>query len=87
MNVTLEINLELEAQLRRHKAARSLSDRCRIVLRCADGFSSKEIAAEKERVKHEINAQVLEARKYIKAESETLALSIMEKILDRRLNP
>jgi putative transposase len=36
----------LEAQLRRHKAARSLSDRCRIVLRCADGLSSKEIAAE-----------------------------------------
>ena len=31
----------LEAQLRRHKAARSLSDRCRIVLRCADGLSSK----------------------------------------------
>ena len=49
--------------------------------------SSKEIAAEKEKVKHEINAQVLEARKYLKAESETLALSIMEKILDRRLNP
>ncbi|SDX93378.1 helix-turn-helix domain-containing protein, partial [Roseicitreum antarcticum] len=36
----------LEAQLRRHKAARSLSDRCRIVLRCAGGLTSKEIAAE-----------------------------------------
>lgn len=36
----------LEAQLRRHKAARSLSDRCRIVLRCGDGLSSKEVAAE-----------------------------------------
>jgi transposase len=36
----------LEAQLRRHKAARSLSDRCRIVLRCADGLTSKQIAAE-----------------------------------------
>ena len=36
----------LEAQLRRHKAARSLSDRCRIVLRCAEGLTSKEIAAE-----------------------------------------
>lgn len=35
----------LQAQLRRHKAARSLSDRCRIVLRCADGLTSKEIAA------------------------------------------
>ena len=36
----------LEAQLRRHKAARSLSDRCRIVLKCADGFSSKAVAAD-----------------------------------------
>lgn len=36
----------LEAQLRRHRAARSLSDRCRIVLRCADGLNSKEVAAE-----------------------------------------
>ncbi|MBY8975899.1 IS630 family transposase [Rhodobacteraceae bacterium NNCM2] len=36
----------LEAQVRRHKAARSLSDRCRIVLRCADGLTSKEVAAE-----------------------------------------
>lgn len=36
----------LEAQLRRHKAARSLSDRCRIVLRCADGLTSKQVAAE-----------------------------------------
>ena len=49
--------------------------------------SSKEITAEKERAKSEINAQVLEAKKYIKAESKALALSIMEKILDRRLNP
>ncbi len=36
----------LEAQLRRHKAARSLSDRCRIVLRCAAGLSNKEVATE-----------------------------------------
>ncbi|SMD15642.1 putative transposase [Primorskyibacter flagellatus] len=36
----------LEAQLRRHKAARSLSDRCRIVLRCAAGLSNKDVAAE-----------------------------------------
>ena len=32
----------LEQQVRRHRAPRSLSDRCRIILRCAD--SSKKIA-------------------------------------------
>ncbi len=32
----------LEAQARRHKAPRSLSDRCRMVLLCADGLQSKE---------------------------------------------
>lgn len=34
----------LEAQLRKHKAPRSLSDRCRIILRCAGGLSSKQVA-------------------------------------------
>ena len=28
----------LEAQVRRHRVARSLSDRCRMILRCADGL-------------------------------------------------
>ncbi len=36
----------LEGQVRRHKAARSLSDRCRMILLCADGLASKEVAAE-----------------------------------------
>ena len=36
----------LRAQVRRYRIARSLSDRCRIVLRCADGLSSKAVAAE-----------------------------------------
>lgn len=31
--------------MRRHKVARSLSDRCRIILLCADGLASKEVAA------------------------------------------
>ncbi|WP_116655168.1 IS630 family transposase, partial [Pelagibacterium sediminicola] len=35
----------LEAQVRRHKAARSLSDRCRMILLCAEGFQSKEVGA------------------------------------------
>ena len=34
----------LQAQVRRHKAARSLADRCRMVLLCAEGFQSKEVA-------------------------------------------
>jgi transposase len=34
----------LEAQARRHKAARSLSDRCRMILLCAEGLQSKEVA-------------------------------------------
>ena len=36
----------LEAQVRRHQVARSLSDRCRMILRCADGRSNKAVAAE-----------------------------------------
>jgi putative transposase len=34
----------LETQVRRHKAARSLSDRCRMILLCAEGLQSKEVA-------------------------------------------
>lgn len=34
----------LEAQARRHKAARSLSDRCRMMLLCAGGLQSKDVA-------------------------------------------
>ena len=36
----------LERQARRQRVARSLSDRCRIVLRCADGLANKAVAAE-----------------------------------------
>src|SRR3954454_11687655 len=36
----------LERQVRRHRAARSLSERCRAILRCADGLPSKSIATE-----------------------------------------
>jgi len=34
----------LESQVRRHKAPRSLSDRCRMVLLCAQGLRSKDVA-------------------------------------------
>jgi len=36
----------LERQVRRHRVARSLSERCRAILRCADGLASKSVAAE-----------------------------------------
>ena len=36
----------LERQVRRHRIARSLSERCRIILRGADGLASKDVAAE-----------------------------------------
>lgn len=34
----------LEAQVRRHKAPRSLSDRCRMIPLCAEALQSKEVA-------------------------------------------
>src|ERR1700687_5332507 len=36
----------LERQVRRHRVARSLSERCRVILRCADGVPSKSVARE-----------------------------------------
>lgn len=39
-----EERIFLEAQVRRHKAARSLSDRCRMILLCAEGLRSKDVA-------------------------------------------
>jgi F-type H+-transporting ATPase subunit b len=45
----------------------------------------EEISGLKDKTEKEIDAQITEAKKYIKAESEVLAVSIMERILDRRL--
>lgn len=36
----------LQGQVRRHRVARSMSERCRIILRCADGLTSKAVASE-----------------------------------------
>ena len=36
----------LERQVRRHRVARSLSERCRAILRCAHGLQSKSVTAE-----------------------------------------
>ena len=46
LNLSAEERAYLERQVRRHRIARSLSDRCRMILRCADGLSSKAIGAE-----------------------------------------
>ncbi|WP_457661061.1 IS630 family transposase [Sinorhizobium medicae] len=43
--LSAEERVFLEAQVRRHKAARSLSDRCRMILLCAEGLQSKEVGA------------------------------------------
>ncbi|MDH3573743.1 MAG: hypothetical protein OES64_09560 [Desulfobacteraceae bacterium] len=53
----------------------------------AEIFAStrKEIEAIKEKAETEVNIQLSEARKHIQEESETLAMNIMEKLLDRRL--
>jgi transposase len=44
--LSLEERAYLERQVRRHRVARSLSERCRIILRCAQGMSSKSVALE-----------------------------------------
>ena len=36
----------LERQVRRRRVPRSLSERCRVILRCADGLPSKSVASE-----------------------------------------
>jgi transposase len=44
--LTTEERAYLERQVRRHRVTRSLSERCRIVLGCANGLQSKQVAAE-----------------------------------------
>ena len=49
--------------------------------------AKEEIETLKERAQKEVEAQIFEARKGMGKESEALAVSIMEKMLDRRLVP
>ena len=44
----------LETQARRRKAACSLSDRCRMILLCAEGLQSKEVGARLEVHEHTV---------------------------------
>ncbi len=45
----------------------------------------QDIAVLNEKTQKDVDAQISEARTYIKAESERLAFGVMEKILERRL--
>ncbi|MDF1593057.1 MAG: hypothetical protein P1P89_16190 [Desulfobacterales bacterium] len=49
--------------------------------------AGKEISALREKAEKEIGDQIVEARKSIFAEVEPLAVSMMEKVLARRLSP
>ena len=44
----------LERQVRRQRVARSLSERCRVILRCAEGLPSKSVAAELDLHEHTV---------------------------------
>lgn len=44
--LTADERVYLERQVRRHRVARSLSERCRVILRCADGVPSKSVGSE-----------------------------------------
>src|SRR3974377_2103586 len=44
--LSVEERAYLERQVRRRRVSRSLSERCRIILRCADGLASKDVAAQ-----------------------------------------
>ena len=44
--LSAEERARLERRIRRRRVARSLSERCRVILRCPDGLASKDVAAE-----------------------------------------
>ncbi len=47
--------------------------------------AQEEIAILVEKANKEVDAQIVEARKHLKEESEALAVNVMDKVLDRRL--
>ncbi|MEO1103564.1 MAG: IS630 family transposase, partial [Pseudomonadota bacterium] len=44
LTLSVEERAYLESQAHRRRVPRSVSERCRIVLRCADGLTSKAVA-------------------------------------------
>jgi F-type H+-transporting ATPase subunit b len=49
--------------------------------------SKKEIETLKEKAEMEVKARIAEERKHLQKESQVLAVTVMEKLLDRRLAP
>ena len=60
--LSLDERAYLERQVRRHRAARSLSERCRVILRCADGVPSKSVASELGVHEHTVGRRFLKDR-------------------------
>ena len=60
----------LERQARRRRVARSISDRCRMILRCADGLTNKAVAAEIGVHEHTVGKW---RRRFLKARIEGLS--------------
>ena len=60
----------LEGQARRRRVARSISDRCRMILRCADGLTNKAVAAELGVHEHTVGKW---RRRFLKARIEGLS--------------
>ena len=60
----------LEAQVRRHRVARSMSDRGCNILRCADGLGNKAVAAERGVHKHTVGKW---RRRFVKDRIEGLS--------------
>ena len=60
----------LERQVRRRRVARSISDRCRMILRCADGLTNKAVAAEIGVHEHTVGKW---RRRFLKARIEGLS--------------
>ena len=51
------------------------------------GAAREEMAAQKKQTQAEINSHLAEAMKSVQKEAQTLSVSIMEKILDRKVSP
>ena len=51
------------------------------------GAAREEMAAQKKQTQDEINSHLAEAMKTVQKEAQTLSVSIMEKILDRKVSP
>ena len=75
------LSVQKDAQMFLKELEKSGAEQAEVIFTSA----KEEIDTLKDTTKTEIDLQISEARKHIKEESETLAVHIMEKIVDRRL--